>query len=246
MAGTVHGRDLGDGAVGGWLQLPGSVSAELMGSVGFDFLCIDQQHGLIGDDALVPMLQALEATGTPAFVRVAVNEHAVIGRALDRGAAAVVVPLVETAEQARAAVAACRYPPAGDRSYGQTRTTFRERPEPRCIVMIETLAGVDALPQILAVDGVDAIFVGPTDLALSAGLPVTAQHADSPHRQEYEALLARVIGPTRERGLPVGIYAGSAEHARRFRALGMTWTALFSEIAMLRGAAVGHLREARA
>jgi len=237
--------DLADGAVGGWLQLPGSVGAELMGSVGFDFLCIDQQHGLIGDDALVPMLQALDATGTPAFVRVRVNEHAVIGRALDRGAAAVVVPLVETADQARAAAAACRYPPDGNRSYGQTRTTFRQRPEPRCIVMIETMAGVEALPDIVAVDGVDGVFIGPSDLALSAGWPVTAQHADSPHRPEFEALLARVVGPARDRGLPVGIYSASAEHAHRFRALGVTWTALFSEIAMLHGAATQHLREAR-
>ncbi|MBC8091217.1 MAG: hypothetical protein H7Y15_04615, partial [Pseudonocardia sp.] len=71
-------------AVGGWLQLPGSASAELMGSVGFDFVCVDQQHGLIGDDALVPALQALAATSTPAFVRVTRNEPAAIGRALDR------------------------------------------------------------------------------------------------------------------------------------------------------------------
>lgn len=237
--------DLAEGAVGGWLQLPGSIGAEVMGSVGFDFLCVDQQHGLIGDDALVPMLQAIEATGTPAFVRVAANEHAVIGRALDRGATAVIVPLVETAEQAAAAAAACRYPPLGLRSYGQTRTALRERPEPRCIVMIETMAGVDALDAVIAVDGVDGVFIGPSDLALSAGLPVGAQHADSPHRAEYEALLARVIGPTRARGLPVGIYAGSAEHARRFRALGITWTALFSELAMLRGAATRHLHDAR-
>lgn len=239
------GVDLANGAVGGWLQLPGSVGAELMGSIGFDFLCVDQQHGLIGDDALVPMLQAIESTGTPAFVRVVAAEHAVIGRALDRGAAGVIVPLVETVAQASTAAAACRYPPAGDRSYGQTRTTWRDRPAPACIVMIETVAGVDALPDILGVAGVDAIFVGPSDLALSAGLPVTAQHADSPHRATYEALLNRVIAPAGERGVPVGIYSASAEHARRFRGLGMTWTALWSDATMLREAATGHLRDAR-
>lgn len=237
--------DLLAGPVGGWLQLPGSVGAELMGSVGFDFLCVDQQHGLVGDDALVPMLQAIEATGTPALVRPTGNEHGAIGRALDRGAAGVVVPLVETADQAGAAAAACRYPPHGDRSYGQTRTTWRERPEPLCVVMIETMGGVAALPDILAVDGVDAIFVGPSDLALSAGLPVTAQHADSPDRAAYEDLLRSVVGPTTDRGLPVGIYCASAEHAHRFRALGMTFTALFAEAAMLRDAASDHLARAR-
>ena len=83
------------------LQLPGSATAELIGSVGFDFVCVDQQHGLIGDDALLPMLQGLAATGTPALVRVATNEPATIGRALDRGAAGVIVPLVDSAEEAR-------------------------------------------------------------------------------------------------------------------------------------------------
>jgi hypothetical protein len=155
---------LADDAVGGWLQLPGPATAELMGSVGYDFVCVDTQHGLIGDDALLPMLQALAATGTPSLVRVSHNALDVIGRALDRGAAGVVVPLVESVEEAAAAVVACHYPPRGTRSYGPTRVAWGDADvlaPGLCAVMIETAAGLAALPGILQVDGVDAVFVGP-------------------------------------------------------------------------------------
>lgn len=237
-----NGLHLDDDAVGGWLQLPGSATAELMGSVGFDFVCVDQQHGLVGDDALLPMLQALSATGTPAMVRVTQNEASAIGRALDRGAAGVIVPLVDSADEAARAVTACHYPPRGGRSYGPTRANWQgSRAAAHCVVMIETLAAVRALPEILAVDGLDGIFVGPSDLALSAGTPLEAQDGDP----AYEELLRRIVGPTRERGLPVGIYCASSEHVRRFRGLGFTFTALPSEAAMLRAAAIEHLAASR-
>lgn len=234
--------DLLTGAVGAWLQLPGSASAELVGSVGFDFVCVDQQHGLVGDDALLPMLQALAAAAAPALVRVTHNEPAAIGRALDRGAVGVIVPLVDTAEQARAAVAACRYPPDGRRSYGPTRVGWREPgPDPLCVVMVETVAAVAALPGILDVPGLDGIFVGPSDLALSAGLPLSAQDGDP----AFDDLLDTVFGACGAAGVPAGIYCASAGHARRFRARGATFTALLSEAAMLRAAAAAHLEAAR-
>ena len=233
--------DLTADIVGGWLQLPGSASAELMGSVGFGFLCVDQQHGLIGDDALFPMLQALDATGTPAVVRVTGNEPSAIGRALDRGAAAVIVPLVDTAAEAARAVDACHYPPRGGRSYGPTRAAWSpRRPDPKCIVMVETVAAVKALPEIAAVDGLDAVFVGPSDLALSSGrLPQAQDDAD------YEQMLRKVVAGCRDRNLPVGIYCGSPAHVRRFRELGFTFFALQSEAAILRAAALAFLTEAR-
>jgi len=232
-------------AVGGWLALPGSASAELMGSVGFDFVCVDQQHGLIGDDALLPMLQALAATGTPALVRVTRNEPAAIGRALDRGAAGVVVPLVDSPEEADGAVAACHHPPRGARSYGPTRTawdaTGQQRPDPLCVVMVETTAAVAALPRILEVDGIDAIFIGPSDLALGAGMPLEAQHGDP----VYDELLTSIVEPCRMHGMPVGIYCASAGHVHRFRALGCTFFALMSEASMLHAAASEHLARSR-
>jgi 4-hydroxy-2-oxoheptanedioate aldolase len=233
---------LADDAVGAWLQLPGSATAELMGSVGFDFVCVDQQHGLIGDDALLPMLQAIDATGTPSLVRVTANEPAAIGRALDRGAAGVIVPLVDSPEEADAAVAACYHPPRGSRSYGPTRTGWLgERPDPLCVVMVETTAAVAALPRILEVDDLDAVFIGPSDLALGAGMPLRAQDGGP----AYEDLLGSIIGPCREAGRPVGIYCASPAHARRFRDMGCTFTALMSEATMLRTAAATHLADSR-
>jgi 4-hydroxy-2-oxoheptanedioate aldolase len=235
--------DLTSDVVGGWLQLPGSATAEIMGTAGFGFICLDQQHGLIGDDALLPMLQALAATRTPAIVRVPANEPAAIGRALDRGAAGVLVPLVGSAGEAASAVAACHHPPRGTRSYGPTRLAWAPLPaDPLCIVMIETVDAVEQARAIAAVEGLDAVFVGPSDLALSAGLPVTAQ-LDDPG---FAALLERVAQACRERGLPLGIYCASPAHVHRFRELGCTFFALMSETALLRGAAAQKLAESQA
>jgi 4-hydroxy-2-oxoheptanedioate aldolase len=229
---------LDGGAHGAWLQLPGPVTAELMASAGFDFVAIDQQHGLVGDDALLPMLMALG--DVPSLVRPTVTSADAIGRALDRGADGVVVPLVDSAADAAAAVAACHHPPRGSRSYGPTRQGWRgERPAPVCVVMIETVGAVEAVVEIAAVDGVDALFVGPSDLALAHGMPIGAQNGDS----AYDALLTRIVDAAS--GKPVGIYTASAAHAVRFRGMGFTFTAGPSEAALLRAAAVEHVREAR-
>ncbi|MBC8094061.1 MAG: aldolase, partial [Pseudonocardia sp.] len=124
-----------------------------------------------------------------------------------------------------------------------TRVGWHAAPaaEPHCIVMVETVAAVDDVAAILAVEGVDGIFVGPADLALSAGLPLRAQDGDP----TLDTLLGTVFGACAEVGMPVGIYCASAGHAHRFRAMGATFTALFSEAAMLRAAAAAHLTAAR-
>uniref|UniRef100_UPI002626162C aldolase/citrate lyase family protein n=1 Tax=Pseudonocardia sp. TaxID=60912 RepID=UPI002626162C len=143
---------------------------------------------------------------------------------------------------ARGAVASARHPPAAHRSSGPPRVGPRPaHPEPTCILMIETVAAVAALPDILAEPGIDGIFVGPSDLALSAGLPLSAQDGDP----AFESLLREIVGPCREAGLPVGIYCASAAHVHRFRTVGMTFTALLSEAAMLRAAATAYLTAAR-
>jgi 4-hydroxy-2-oxoheptanedioate aldolase len=236
-------RDLrldGD-AVGTWLHLPGSASAELIGSVGFDFVCVDLQHGVIDDDAVLPMLQALAATGTPSLVRVQTNSPEAICRALDRGADGVIVPLVDSAAEAAAAVAACHHPPRGTRSYGPVRAPWHPPREPVCVVMVETMAAMAAMEDILKVDGIGGILIGPSDLALSAGMPVTAQHGDA----AYDDLVRSIVEPCRAAGTPVGIFTASPEHAHRFRALGVTFVAGPSEAILLRAAAVEHLASCR-
>lgn len=229
-------------AVGAWLDLPTSASAELMGSVGFDFICIDMQHGVIDDAVVLPMLQALAATGTPALVRVPMNAPEQITRVLDRGADGVVVPLVGSAEEAAAAVSACHHPPRGTRSYGPVRAPWRgEQPDPVCVVMIESTAAIAELPEILKVDGIDAIFIGPSDLALSANMPLAAQHGDP----AYDDLVASIVEPCRAVGLPVGIFTASPENAHRFRAMGVTFVAGPSDVILLRAAAADHLARCR-
>lgn len=236
-------------AVGGWLQLPSPVVAEVVGTVGFDAVCIDTQHGLIGDDTVLGMLQALTASGTRTLVRVPGHGAEPIGRALDRGADGVIVPLVDTAEQASAAVAACRFPPDGGvRSFGPIRPSWlgRDRLAPgRCVVMVETATAVTNLDAILGVEGVDAVFVGPSDLALAHGMPVAAQHDDGPRSAEYAGLLRDVFGRCAAAGVPAGIYCDSPADVRRFRALGATYTFLGAEHAFLRAALTAALAESR-
>ncbi|HEY0813987.1 MAG TPA: aldolase/citrate lyase family protein [Pseudonocardia sp.] len=237
-------RDLrldGD-AVGAWLNLSGSASAELIGSVGFDFVVIDLQHGVIDDEAMLPMLQAVAATGTPALVRVPMNAPEPICRALDRGADGVIVPMVNSADEAAAAVSACHHPPRGTRSYGPVRAPWRgPQADPLCVVMVETTDAVSALPETLKVDGVDAILIGPSDLALSAGMPTSAQNGEP----AYTELVRSITEPCRAVGKPVGIFTSSPEHAHRFRALGVTFVAGPSEATLLHAAAKEHLARCR-
>lgn len=235
-------------AVGGWLQLPSPAVAEIAGSVGFDLVCVDTQHGLIGDDTVLGMLQALSATGTPSLVRVPGHGAEGIGRALDRGADGVIVPLVDSAEQAAAAVAACRYPPDGVRSFGPVRPSWQGRDRfapPRTVVMVETVAAVANLADIVAVDGVAAVFVGPSDLALAHGLPLAAQGDGGPESDRHAELVSGITAVCAEAGVPVGIYCDSPAHVRRFRALGCTFTMLAAEQAILRSALAEKLADAR-
>ena len=212
-----------------------------MGSVGFDFACVDLQHGVIDDDAVLPMLQALAATDTPTLVRVPSNNPEAICRALDRGADGVVVPLVNNAEEAAAAVAACHHPPRGIRSYGPVRAPWHPPREPVCVVMVETMAGVESVEQIIAVEGVGGILIGPSDLALAAGMPVAAQHGDP----AYDDLVRSIVQPCRAAGKPIGIFTASPEHAHRFRALGVTFVTGPSDAVVLHAAAKEHLARCR-
>lgn len=168
----------GDVALGGWLTMPGGIGAEAMAGIGLDYVCIDMQHGLIGYPDSVTMLQVLSTGSSTAVVRVPENQFGHIGKALDAGAMAVIVPMVNTAVQCEAAVAAGRYAPIGTRSYGPTRVAplegadyfARANEDVAVIPMIETVEAIENLDAILSVPGVEAIYVGPADLSISMGL----------------------------------------------------------------------------
>lgn len=159
---------------GAWVTLGDTISAELMGKAGYDWVILDTQHGGVTWDAMLGLVQALDLGGTRALVRVGWTDQMQIMRAMDVGALGVIVPMVSTPEQAAFAAQAVRYPPHGIRSFGPVRNYYGAPggtpEEPLCLVMIETAEALDNLDAIAATPGVDGLFVGPVDLALSLGL----------------------------------------------------------------------------
>lgn len=156
----------------------GSVhSVELFARSDLDYVYLDQQHGLVSFDTLVNQLRTFSDRGTTPLVRVLRNDPGLIGQVLDAGAHGVIVPMVNSVEDAERAAAACRYQPAGVRSWGPLRAAFGLGTDPDvvdaevlCLVMVETLGGLDEVERIAAVPGVDGIYIGPADLAVSMGL----------------------------------------------------------------------------
>lgn len=234
--------------LGAWLQMPNPVAAEAAGRAGFDWVGIDTQHGLIGYDMLLHMLQAVAVSGTPTVVRVSGNSLPEIGRALDSGAQGIIVPLIETAEQAEQAAFACRYPPRGGRSWGALRPMFEHRPYGTalgddlavCFAMVETEQGVDNIDAIAAVDGVDVVYVGPSDLASSSGLP--PQLALQPgHHQD---LVERIAAACRKAGKWSGIHPPTPE-IEWYQQQGFDLLPVFRDLPAFEAAAVASLVMAR-
>lgn len=159
---------------GSWVAIGDSLSAEVMGKAGYDWVILDTQHGGITWDNMLGVMQALDLGGTRALVRVGWTDPMQIMRAMDLGALGVVVPMVSNAEQAKIAAQAIRYPPHGIRSFGPVRNYYAvpggPPQDPLCFVMIETAEALENLDAIASTPGVDGLFVGPVDLALSLGL----------------------------------------------------------------------------
>jgi 4-hydroxy-2-oxoheptanedioate aldolase len=237
----------GGAAIGGWCVTPSSFTAEVMARIGFDWICIDAQHGLIEYQVMLGMLQGVSGSGVAALVRVPWNDPAWIMKALDAGAAGVIVPMVNSPEEARLAAGACRYPPQGYRSWGPTRASLGvpdygpEQANRRviCAVMVETVAGLEQVDEIVAVPGIDAVFMGPSDFAISMGLPPRSDEPE--HRRRLEA----VPSVCRQHGVVAGIACGSVELLHRWRAAGYTLLSLPSDLVMLRQAALAMLDRAR-
>jgi 4-hydroxy-2-oxoheptanedioate aldolase len=211
---------------GGWSVLPGSLPAELMGRAGFDWVIIDTQHGGIVPGDLVPMIQALELSGTTPVVRIPWTDAPTIMRVLDFGARGVIVPMVNTGADARAAAAAVRYPPQGIRSFGPTRAAHASpaaaNDDVVLLVMIETTLGLENVAEIAATPGVDGLFVGPVDLGLSMGLPLDWT-GSSP---EILAAVDRVVAACARAGCLAGTVSSSAEHAAELLQRGVSFITL--------------------
>ena len=201
-------------AFGCWLKVPSSVTAEVAALSGFDYVCIDMQHGFSDRNDLIPMLQAIQPHSPRAIVRVPSNEPSVIGWALDAGATGVIVPLVNSAEEAEKAVRACLYPSKGNRSMGPTRAerVFGEEyvqeveSSIQCLPMIETLDALNNLESILSVDGVDSIYVGPSDLSVNLGLP----KGNNDGNPKFDEALEEIVSSCEKYNVVPGIHANSS------------------------------------
>lgn len=211
----------GGPSVGGWVSTPDPVFAELIASIGFHHVVVDMQHGSIELGTLIPVLTAISSGGSVAVVRVPTNDPIVIGKVLDLGALAVIIPMVETAEQAARAVAACRYAPAGDRSVGPLRTTVVMRSEEpadwervACIVMIETATGLANVEAIVSTPGIAGVYVGPGDLALSLGVSPFPERRSPADAATHRAALDTIRTTCERHGLPCGLYVGDGVRAR--------------------------------
>lgn len=239
--------DASEDTLGGWCVIPSAFGAELMGRCGFDWVCIDTQHGLIGYDQMAAMLQALSITATPAFVRVSWNQPDHIMKALDAGAQGVIVPMVGTVEEARRAVAAAKYPPLGTRSWGPIRASLdvpgygAELANRRTILaaMIETPEGVTNLDEILSVPGVDAVYIGPSDLALGHGIAPTLNVSDP----EHEALIVSILDGCKRHQVVAGIHCDSYPTIRRWREIGFQMFTIASDAALMRQSAAAAVQE---
>jgi 4-hydroxy-2-oxoheptanedioate aldolase len=235
-------------AFGAWCTLPDASVTEQLALSDPDYVCIDCQHGLIDYSDMVPMLQAMARTNVTSVVRVVGHDRATIGKTLDAGAEAVIVPMVNDVAQAKAVAAACRYAPTGVRSYGPVRAAaVVGSPDPAaldahvlCLVMIETERGVSNADEICATPGVDGVYIGPADLAISLG-ERPGGLVPGRHTEAVEHILDRC----RAHGIIPGIHAYDGATANRYAAMGFRMVTVGVDMRLLREAIVRELRAAR-
>lgn len=225
---------------GCWCSLASPVTTEILGLAGFDWLLLDAEHAPNDVLTLLPQLMALSQSMSAPVVRPPANEPVIIKRLLDIGFQNFLVPFVESAEQAQRAVSATRYPPEGIRGvagmqranrYGTVANYFESaNSNVTVLIQIETPNAVDAVDDICRVEGVDGIFIGPSDLAATLG------HMGRPDAEVVQQAIRRVIASAQTAGIAVGILAPREEDARRYMGLGVSFIAVGSDQGMLRAA----------
>lgn len=235
--------------VGYWVVLDSPVSTERVARLGYDYVALDAQHGLMGYSGWLHGLMAIDAAGAAGIVRVPSNNAALIGQALDAGAAGVIVPLINNAEEAAAAVRAVRYPPHGMRSYGPMRSALRIGPKPAeadatvlCLAMIETPEGLANVKEICAVPGIDGVYIGPSDLCLAVG----GKFPNDPDvAEDFNAALVTIREAAQAAGVIAAIHTASGEIARQRIGEGFTFVTVASDLTHLEAVAADHLSTAR-
>lgn len=235
-------------ALGAFAAFPSPSAAEYLCVPGIDYVCIDQQHGTIDYTDTIGMLRAIEARGKIGITRVSANQDWLIGRALDAGAQGVIIPMVNTGAEARAAVNACRFAPNGTRSFAPVRASMvmgNGHPsvigdQVLCFVMVETREALGNVEEIAGTPGLDGIYIGPGDLALSLGLPPGLEH-DEP---EHVAALARILAVCNSSGIFAGIQCGNGTAARHYADQGYKLVTVASDWALMARALAREMADA--
>lgn len=236
----------------GWVTLPEPLVAELTARAAFDCVTLDMQHGLHDTASVMRSIGAIALAGKPAIVRVPVGANATASRVLDMGAEGVIAPMINSVEEAQTLVAATKYPPLGERSWGPVRAmALHGIADPQVhldsanrtsfvFAMIETARALDTLDAILAVEGLDGVFVGPSDLSvtLSAGRRI------APFDPSLDEPIARIAAQTAAAGKVVGAFAATPERARHYRRNGYRFIALATDQVYLVNGANDLLRAA--
>lgn len=230
----------GETLTGLWISLGSDTAVEFIAHSGFDWLLIDTEHAPNELPDVVSHLRVAESGTAEPIVRPAWNDFVVIKRLLDSGARSLLIPFVQNADEARQAVRATRYPPDGVRGvatapranrYGRIKDYAKRANDEICVlVQVETRAALDDIANIAAVDGVDGIFVGPSDLAADLG------HLGNPAHEDVQAALKEAAEACRAAGKPAGILAPVEADARRYMEWGYQFVALGSDLGLLRAA----------
>ena len=228
----------GETLIGCWCSLANPITTEVLGLAGFDWLLLDGEHAPNDVTTFIPQLMALKDSASAPVVRPSWNDAVEIKRLLDAGFYNILVPFVQTAEDARRAVAATRYPPAGIRGvsvsqrnnrFGTVADYFRHIDgQITVLVQIESRAGLEAAAEIAAVDGVDGVFVGPSDLAAALG------HLGHPAEASVQSAIAQVFAAAKAADKPSGILTPVEADARRYLAMGATFVAVGSDLGVFR------------
>lgn len=240
----------GGAVVNGWLAIPSSFSAETMAHQGWDSLTIDLQHGVVDYQAMIPMLQAISTTDTVPVVRVPWLEPGILMKTLDAGAYGVICPMVNTREDAQKLVAYTHYAPRGTRSFGPVRALLyggADYPQHAndtivTFAMIETAKALDNLDDILSVEGLDAIYIGPSDLSLALGCKPTFDELDPKVAEAVSHILERA----KAHGVVAGIHNGSPEAALGRIAKGFQFVTVGSDARLMAAGAQQVIAKMRA
>jgi 4-hydroxy-2-oxoheptanedioate aldolase len=235
--------------VNGWLSIPSSFSAEVMAHLGWDSLCVDLQHGVIDYQTAVGMLQAICTTEVTPIMRVPWNDPAIIMKCLDAGAYGIICPMINTRDEAQRFVRACRYAPVGYRSSGPIRAQlwagddYHDKANDTIVTfaMIETAEAVKNLDAVLSTPGLDAVYIGPSDLSISLGGKPGLDQTDA----KVVGAIEEILAGCKRHGVHAGLHTGSPAYAKAMIAKGFEFVTLLNDSRLLTQAARKVVEETR-